>query len=146
ISVFDLSGMPGSVLKPLIGVLLRIIFDALSWARDLSEGGRTRPLLVVLEEAHLYLREHEGSIASSMVQRIAKEGRKYGFGVMIVSQRPSEVDGTILSQCGSLIAMRVANEVDRAQIRGAVSDTLESLTGMLPVLRTGEAVVFGECV
>ena len=146
ISILDLSGVPPSVLTDLVGALLRIIYDALFWARNLPEGGRLRPLLVVLEEAHLYLgREHIGT-ASSAVKRIVKEGRKYGVGVMVVSQRPSEIDPTILSQCGTIFAMRLANELDRGQVSGVASDSLRGLFEILPILRTGEAIVVGEAV
>ncbi len=146
ISILDLSGVPPMVLNDLIGALLRILYDALFWARNLPEGGRLRPLMLVLEEAHAYLgKDHTGS-ASSAVRRIAKEGRKYGVGVMIVSQRPSEIDPTILSQCGTIIAMRLANEIDRGQVAGAAADNLKGLFDMLPILRTGEAIVVGEAV
>lgn len=146
ISILDLSGVPPMVLNDLIGALLRILYDALFWARNLPEGGRLRPLMLVLEEAHAYLgKDHAGS-ASSAVRRIAKEGRKYGVGVMIVSQRPSEIDPTILSQCGTIIAMRLANEIDRGQVTGAAADNLKGLFDMLPILRTGEAIVVGEAV
>jgi hypothetical protein len=142
----DLSAIPFSTLTNLIGVLLRIIFDALFWARDLSEGGRERPLLLVLEEAHAYLSTDHAGPAAENVKRIAKEGRKYGIGAMIVSQRPSEVDSTILSQCGTIIGMRLANSSDRAQIVGTAPDNLEGLFHMLPALQTGEAIVVGEAV
>lgn len=78
--------------------------------------------------------------------RIVKEGRKYGVGVMLVSQRPSEVDSTILSQCGTIIAMRLSNDTDRGHVTGAASDNLKGLFDMLPVLRTGEAIIVGEAV
>jgi hypothetical protein len=100
----------------------------------------------VLEEAHAYLQNGDVGAAAITVRRLAKEGRKYGLGLMIVSQRPAEVDSTILSQCGSVIALRLSNDTDRNHVAGAISDNLESLTKMLPVLRTGEAIVFGECV
>jgi hypothetical protein len=146
ISILDLSGIPPSILNNLVGVLLRIIYDALFWARQLSEGGRERPLLVVLEEAHSYIgKEHTGNAAAA-VRRIVKEGRKYGIGAMIVSQRPAEVDATVLSQCGTTFAMRLTNTVDRNHVLGAVSDNLEGLLSMLPVLRTGEAIIVGEAV
>jgi hypothetical protein len=146
ISILDLSGIPSSVLNDLIGALLRILYDALFWARNLPEGGRERPLLLVLEEAHAYLgKEHTGPAASA-VRRIAKEGRKYGVGMMLVSQRPSEIDSTILSQCGTIFAMRLANDTDRGQVAGAASDNLKGLFEMLPVLRTGEAIIVGEAV
>ena len=146
ITILDLSGIPSAVLNDLIGALLRILYDALFWARNLPEGGRERPLMVVLEEAHTYLgKEHSGAAAMA-VRRIAKEGRKYGVGVMIVSQRPSEIDPTILSQCGTIFAMRLANDIDRGQIAGAASDNLKGLFDMLPILRTGEAIIVGEAV
>jgi hypothetical protein len=146
ITILDLSGVPVSILMDLVGVLLRLLFDALFWARYLPEGGRTRPLLFVLEEAHAYLNSGNEGAASSAARRIVKEGRKYGLGVMIVSQRPSEIDPTILSQCGTMFAMRLANATDRAHVTGTVSDNLEGLFNMLPALRTGEAIIVGEAV
>ncbi len=146
IAILDLSGIPATVLNDLIGALLRILYDALFWARNVPEGGRERPLMLVLEEAHAYLgKEHSGTAAAA-VRRIAKEGRKYGVGVMIVSQRPSEIDPTILSQCGTIFAMRLVNDVDRGQVTGAASDNLKGLFDMLPILRTGEAIIVGEAV
>lgn len=146
ITILDLSGIPSMVLNDLIGAMLRILYDALFWARNLPEGGRERPLLFVLEEAHTYLGKDQTGPAASAVRRIAKEGRKYGVGVMIVSQRPSEIDATILSQCGTIFAMRLANETDRGQVAGASSDNLKGLFDMLPILRTGEAIIVGEAV
>lgn len=146
ITILDLSGIPASILMNLIGVLLRLLFDALFWARRLPEGGRDRPLLVVLEEAHAYLRAGKEGPAASGARRIVKEGRKYGLGAMIVSQRPSEIDPTILSQCGTIFAMRLSNTNDRSHVTGAVSDNLEGLFDMLPALRTGEAIIVGEAV
>lgn len=146
ITILDLSGIPVSVLTDLVGILLRVIYDALFWGRNLSEGGRERPLLLVLEEAHAYLSQGDKGAAASAVRRIVKEGRKYGIGAMIVSQRPSEIDTTILSQCGTIFAMRLANSTDRSHVKGAVTDNLEGLFDMLPILRTGEAIIVGEAV
>lgn len=150
IVILDLSGVPVSVLNALIGSLLRIIYDALFWGRNLPEGGRERPLLLVLEEAHVYLgKTAQGGAATqagTAVRRIAKEGRKYGIGAMLVSQRPSEVDDTILSQCGTIFALRMSNELDRGHVTGAVTDNLKGLLSNLPILRTGEAVILGEAV
>ena len=146
ITILDLSGVPSAVLNQVVGVVLRIIYDALFWARNLSEGGRERPILVVLEEAHNYLKSDQSSTAAAAVQRIVKEGRKYGIAAMIVSQRPAEIDPTVLSQCGTIIAMRLSNASDRSHVTGAVTDNLEGLLSMLPVLRTGEAIVVGEAV
>lgn len=146
ITILDLSGVPVSILTDLIGVLLRLLFDSLFWARYLPEGGRTRPLLFVLEEAHAYLNAGNEGAASVAARRIVKEGRKYGIGAMIVSQRPAEIDPTILSQCGTIFAMRLANTTDRSHITATVSDNLEGLFNMLPTLRTGEAIIVGEAV
>jgi DNA helicase HerA-like ATPase len=99
-----------------------------------------------LEEAHAYLNKDYSGSAATAVRRIAKEGRKYGVGMMIVSQRPSEIDSTILSQCGTIFAMRLANDTDRGNITSAASDNLKGLFDMLPVLRTGEAIIVGEAV
>ena len=146
VTIFDLSGVPSSILNTIIGVLLRILYDALFWTRNLSQGGRQRPLLLVMEEAHNYLNDNFKGTASIIVQRIVKEGRKYGIGAMIVSQRPSEINSTVLSQCGTFIALRLSNSTDRGHICGAITDNLEGLTSMLPILRIGEAIVLGEAV
>lgn len=146
ITIFDLSGIPSTILNDLIGALLRIIYDSLFWARRLPEGGRERPLLIVLEEAHNYLGKDKQSEASLSIRRIAKEGRKYGVGIMLVSQRPSEIDSTILSQCGTIFAMRLANDIDRGHVTNAAPDNLKGLFDMLPILRTGEAIIIGEAV
>jgi len=146
ITVLDLSGIPPSVLDDLVGAVLRILFDALFWGRNVEVGGRHRPLLVALEEAHTYLAKEGKGRAAAAARRIAKEGRKYGVGLMLVSQRPSEIDPTILSQCGTMIAMRLTNEADRSQIKACASDNLEGLFSMLSILRTGEALVVGEAV
>lgn len=146
ISILDLSGIPPAIQSELVGALLRLTYDALFWARDIPEGGRARPVLIVLEEAHAYLGSGDRQSASGAVKRIAKEGRKYGIGVMLVSQRPSEIDPTILSQCGTIFALRLTNAADRSHVKSAATDNLEGLFSMLPVLRTGEAIIVGEAV
>ncbi len=146
VCILDLSGAPSEILAELVGALSRVLYDALFWARHLSEGARERPLLFVFEEAHAYLSHARTASASLAVQRIVKEGRKYGIGAMIVSQRPAEIDPTILAQCGTLIAMRLANSTDRSHVLGVVTDSLAGLLGLLPILRTGEAIIVGEAV
>ena len=81
-----------------------------------------------------------------MVRRLVKEGRKYGISAMVVSQRPSEIDPTILSQCGTTIALRLTNSNDRGIISNTVSDNLSNLVNMLPILKTGETIIVGEAV
>jgi hypothetical protein len=144
ITVLDLSGIPSVVLLRLIGGILNIIYEALFWGREMPEGGRERPLLIVMEEAHRYLGKESEGPARTMAQRIVKEGRKFGVGAMIVSQRPSEIDETILSQCGTFVALRLSNSTDRTKVQAALPDSLTGLMDSLPVLRTGEAIITGE--
>lgn len=144
ITILDLSGIPSAVMTRLIGGILNIIYQGLFWGRELPDGGRQRPQLIVMEEAHRYLGKDRESPARDMVQRIVKEGRKFGVGAMIVSQRPSEIDDTILSQCGTFFALRLSNGSDRATVQAALPDNLSGVVDSLPVLRTGEAIVIGE--
>lgn len=146
ITILDLSGVPSGILNDIIGAALRVIYDAVFWGRNLPESGRERPILCLLEEAHTYLGKDNSSPASMIVKKIAKEGRKYGVGLMIVSQRPSEIDSTILSQCGTFVAMRLSNSIDRNHVTSAAADHLSGLFDVLPILRTGEAIVVGEAV
>ena len=144
VTILDLSGIPSSVLERLVGSILKIVYEALFWSREKTEGGIQRPLLVVMEEAHRYLSDRFDGTASEIVQRIVKEGRKYGVGAMVVSQRPSEVNETVLSQCGTFFAMRLSNPSDRSRVQGTLPDGLVGLLDVLPILRTGEAIVTGE--
>ena len=144
LTVLDLSGIPSVVQSRLIGAILRIVYDALFWGRLKPEGGIRRPVLVVMEEAHRYLSSQAEGSARDMVQRIVKEGRKFGMGAMIVSQRPTEIDETILSQCGTFVALRLSNSSDRSKVQAALPDSLSGVIESLPILRTGEAIVLGE--
>jgi uncharacterized protein len=144
ITILDLSGVPSLVMTRLIGGILNVIYEGLFWGRELPEGGRNRPQLIVMEEAHRYLGKEDDSPARDMVQRIVKEGRKFGVGAMIVSQRPSEIDETILSQCGTFFALRLSNGNDRSKVQAALPDNLSGVVDSLPVLRTGEAIIIGE--
>lgn len=144
ITILDLSGIPSVVLGRLIGAILKIIYEGLFWGREKSEGGIGRPILIVMEEAHRYLSKEAAGPAQLMVQRVVKEGRKFGVGAMIISQRPSEVDETILSQCGTFVALRLSNAADRSKVQAALPDSLASVVDCLSVLRTGEAIITGE--
>ena len=146
LSVFDVSGVPSGILHDIIGILLRVMYDSMFWSRNLKQGGRTRPLLIVMEEAHNYLGSDNYSRASKVVRRLVKEGRKYGISAMVVSQRPAEIDPTILSQCGTTIALRLTNSNDRGIIANSISDNLSNLVNMLPILKTGESIIVGEAV
>lgn len=144
ITIFDVSGLPSEVLPTIVGTMLRVVYDMLFWAHDLPIGGREQPLLVVLDEAHRFVPEGDDTSAHRTLSMIAKEGRKYGTGLMLVTQRPSEIDSAVLSQCGSLVALRITNSADRAKVGAAVPDDLGGLVEQLPSLRTGEGIFLGE--
>lgn len=144
ITIVDLSLLPSDRLDLLLGSLLDILFESALWGRNHAEGMKTYPLLLVMEEAHRYLSNDTNGLAKKMVRRIAKEGRKFGVGSMLVSQRPSEIDETILSQCGTLFSLRISNSTDRSRVKAAMSDGLSGIVDSLPILRTGEAIVTGE--
>ncbi len=152
VTVLDLSGVPSEVTDTVVGAVTRVLFESLFWGRDLPGIGRQRPLLLVYEEAHLYLPHGAGAAqfvaghATKAVRRVAKEGRKYGLGMLLVSQRPSELDETILCQCGTFLAMRLSSTDDQNRIKAAISDSMSGLIDILPALRTGEAVIVGEGV
>lgn len=150
ITVFDLAGVPPEVIDIVVGLLARLIFETMFWGRQLSGIGRQRPVLMVFEEAHSYLPNGDArfvqGFARRAVQRILKEGRKYAVGAMVVSQRPSELDETILSQCGTFFALRLTNSNDHGRVKSAVPDDLVGFTNLLPALRTGEALILGEAV
>jgi hypothetical protein len=146
VTVLDLSGAAADTLPVVIGTVLRLVSDALYWAGNLPVGSREQPLLIVLEEAHTFVREGTSSAAHRAVDQIAKEGRKHGVGLMLVSQRPTDLDSTALSQCGTMIALRLTNQADRSRVAAALPDELTDLVNLLPALRTGEAIVTGEAV
>lgn len=146
ITILDLSGIPSSIMTSISGTLLKIVYDSLFWGQELKIGGKEQPLLIVLEEAHNYLKAGERSISSKTVQSIAKEGRKYGVGLALVTQRPSELNDTVLSQCGTIIALRMNNSKDRNFVSSALQDELQSMMTLLPNLRTGEGIISGEAV
>jgi len=151
VTVLDLGGVPSEVTDLVVGVLTRILFEGMFWGRDIPGVGKQRPLLIVFEEAHSYLPKDGSSqfvagYAARSVRRILKEGRKYGVGAIVVSQRPSELDETILSQCGTFFSLRLTNSGDQGRVKATVPDALAGLIDLLPALRTGEAIVLGEAM
>lgn len=146
ITILDLSGVPSEIMSSISGTIIKIIYDSLFWGQELNVGGRKQPILIALEEAHSYLKAGEDSISSRTVQTIAKEGRKYGVGLLLITQRPSELDETVLSQLGTLIALRMTNSKDRSHVGSAMPDDLNDLVSLLPSLRTGEGLIMGEAV
>jgi DNA helicase HerA-like ATPase len=146
VSILDLSDIPSEIMVSITGTLLKIIYDTLYWGQQSKSGGKKQPILIILEEAHNYLNVDSKTISSKTVQKISKEGRKYGVGLGLVSQRPSELDPTILSQCGTIVSLRMNNFSDRNYAKGAIQDELQGLLDILPSLRTGEAIISGEAV
>jgi DNA helicase HerA-like ATPase len=143
ISIIDLSGVPSEIVDVVVSIICRSIFDFALW------GGRPVevPILVVCEEAHRYAPRLEQAAfrgAKASLSRIAKEGRKYGVALGLISQRPSELDETILSQCNTLIALRMSNEADQHFVRRALPDAIQSVVNVLPALRSQEGLVVGE--
>ncbi|WP_257235695.1 ATP-binding protein [Rhodococcus pyridinivorans] len=146
-SVLDFSGVPTNSAELAIGLILHLLFEtAVRTTADECGIGRARPVLVVLEEAHRYLGDAATPMARLAANRIAREGRKYGVGLLLVTQRPSELPDTALSQCGTLIALRLSNSSDQAKIRHALPDSVAGLAETLPSLRTGEALIAGEAL
>ena len=142
-TIMQLAGFPAEVVDSVVSVLCRMAFDFGLW----SDGAL--PLLVVCEEAHRYApadRSIGFGPTRKAVSRIAKEGRKYGVYLGLVTQRPAELDPTIISQCSTIFAMRMANDGDQAIVRSAVSDAAGSLLGFVPSLGTREVFAFGEGV
>jgi DNA helicase HerA-like ATPase len=147
LTILDLSGVPFEVLDITIGLITRFVYDGMFWGRFENYTGKNRPLLIAYEEAHTYLNKSENnSYSKKAVERIFKEGRKFGVGAMVISQRPSEISETILAQVGTLIALRLTNSGDQGIVKSSASDNLNSLIDLLPSLRIGEAVIVGESI
>lgn len=149
VSILDFGGVPGEAADVAIGAILTLLFEAAAASPPDKGIGRSRPIWVVLEEAHRFLGKSapmSANLAREAAERIAREGRKHGIGIMIVSQRPSELSDTVLSQCGSIIAMRLTNPTDQGSVKAALPDDVASMAESLPALRTGEALVTGEAI
>lgn len=147
ISILDFSGVPSDVADVAIGVTLQILLELSTRSQPADGVGRGRPTLIVLEEAHRYLADTRTTgRARVSVNRIAREGRKYGIGMCLVTQRPSELPDTALSQCGTIVALRLTNSTDQTTVRSALPDAVSGLASILPSLRTGEALVSGEAL
>jgi len=144
LTIIDMSGLPFEIVDITVAVLTRLLFDLNFWTPHKER----HPMLLVFEEAHNYVPRMplQTSFAKSAVERVAKEGRKYGVSAMIVSQRPSELSETVLAQCNSFIAMRLSNPEDQDYVARVISDHFKGLIDMLPVLRPGEAFVIGDSV
>jgi DNA helicase HerA-like ATPase len=144
ISIIDVSGVPSDITAVVVAVLSRMTFDYAIWARSEAR----RPILLVCEEAHRYIpagRETDSAVGR-ILGRIAKEGRKYGVALGLVTQRPSDLAEGVLSQCGTIIAMRLNNDRDQAFVRAAMPEGARGFLDTIPALRNREAIVCGEGV
>lgn len=146
IKVIDFSEVPSDVLPVVVGVLARLLYDIHFW----TERSARTPVTFVCDEAHLYMpAQVEDAVARRAVdafEKIAKEGRKYGISLMVVSQRPSDVSRTVLSQCNNFIVLRLTNDQDQAVVRRLIPESLSGITAALPLLDVGEAIVLGDAV
>ncbi|GAA0682362.1 hypothetical protein GCM10010193_40130 [Kitasatospora atroaurantiaca] len=150
VTVIDLSGVPFEVLSITVSLISRLLFDyAYYYKKTHPELKTDTPLLVVYEEAHKYVPKGgpaKYNAARAAIERIAKEGRKYGITAAIVSQRPSEISETIFSQCSNFLAMRLTNPEDQNYVKRLIPDSLGPLTESLPMLSSGEALLLGDAV
>jgi len=145
ISIVDVSGVPSEVTSVVVSVLARMVFDYAIWSRTEAQ----RPLLLVCEEAHRYVPKDENSGAQAVrkiLERIAKEGRKYGVSLGLITQRPSDLAEGVLSQCGTILAMRLNNDRDQACVRAAMPEGARGFLDAIPALRNREAIICGEGV
>ena len=143
--IVDLSGVPNEVAGVSSAVIARTLFNLKVW--QTADERQNDPVLLVCEEAHRYVPnrgEAQYEAAQEAIRRIAKEGRKYGLGLLLVSQRPSEVEATVLSQCNSWIILRITNDADREHVRAILPDSMAGLTKMLSGLRRQEAIFVGQ--
>ncbi len=145
ISIIDVSGVPSDITSTVVAVLSRLVFDYAIWSRNEAQ----RPILLVCEEAHRYIPSDRISGASAVrtiLERIAKEGRKYGVSLGLITQRPSDLAEGVLSQCGTIISMRLNNDRDQAFVRAAMPEGARGFLDSIPALRNRECIICGEGV
>lgn len=145
ISIVDVSGVPSDIVSVVVAVLSRLVFDYAIWSRNEVP----RPVLLVCEEAHRYIpsdKSGAGQSVRKVLERIAKEGRKYGVSLGLITQRPSDLAEGVLSQCGTIIAMRLNNERDQAFVKSAMPEGARGFLDVIPALRNRECIVCGEGV
>src|SRR5688572_12942716 len=145
ISIIDVSGVPSDIVSVVVAVLSRLVFDYAIWSRSEVQ----RPVLLVCEEAHRYIpadKTGSGQAVRKILERIAKEGRKYGVSLGLITQRPSDLAEGVLSQCGTIISMRLNNDRDQACVRAAMPEGARGFLDAIPALRNRECIVCGEGV
>lgn len=144
VKIVDFSEVPSDILPLIIGLVVRVVFSVQQWtASELRH-----PIALLCDEAHLYIPERRDAgvaeVGLRSIERVAKEGRKYGIGLTVITQRPAEVNRTVLSQCNNFVAMRLTNAEDQSVIRRLLPDTLGGFADLLPILDVGEALVVGD--
>jgi hypothetical protein len=145
ISIIDVSGVPSDITSTVVAVLSRLVFDFAIWGRE----EKNRPVLLVCEEAHRYVpneKNADGSSVGKILSRIAKEGRKYGISLGLITQRPSDLAEGVLSQCGTIISMRLNNDRDQAFVKAAMPEGARGFLDSIPALRNRECIICGEGV
>lgn len=145
IAIIDVSGVPSDITSTVVAVLSRMVFDFAIWGRE----EKPRPLLLVCEEAHRYVpseKNADGSSVGRILSRIAKEGRKYGISLGLITQRPSDLAEGVLSQCGTIISMRLNNDRDQAFVKAAMPEGARGFLDSIPALRNRECIICGEGV
>lgn len=145
IRIIDISGLPNEVAGPLAALIARLLFQYKVF--QTQEEKERDPILLVCEEAHRYVPDHgeaQYAAAQGAIRRIAREGRKYGIGLMLVSQRPADVDSTVISQCGTWVVLRLTNSADQQHVAKLLPDGLSGMVGALPILSQQEAIFVGE--
>ena len=147
IKIIDFSEVPSDVLPVVVGVFVRLLYNIQFWL----DSDKRSPFTIVCDEAHLYLpvKENADAVEKQALysfERIAKEGRKYGVSLLVVSQRPSDVSRTILSQCNNFLILRLTNDQDQSVVKRLIPDSMSGLTDILPLLETGEALLLGDSV
>ena len=145
ISIIDVSGVPSDITSTVVAVLSRLVFDFAIWGRE----EKTRPILLVCEEAHRYVpseKNADGSSVGRILSRIAKEGRKYGVSLGLITQRPSDLAEGVLSQCGTIISMRLNNDRDQSFVKAAMPEGARGFLDSIPALRNRECIICGEGV
>lgn len=151
IKVIDLSEVPSDMLSIVIGIVTRIIYDIQFWMTPAKDEVR-HPLVLVCDEAHIYMANDMSKMkvvekkSLEIFEKIAKEGRKYGIGLLIVSQRPAELNTTIMSQCNNIVSLKVTNDRDKSAVAAMLTDSLVGIVEMLPNLDVGECVVVGDAI
>lgn len=147
IKIVDFSEVPSDVLPIVTGIISRLLFDVQIWMDECKRS----PFAILCDEAHLYLPIHEDADGAQKqalgnFERIAKEGRKYGISLVVISQRPSDVSKTILSQCNNFIVLRLSNDRDKSVIKNLLPDALKGILDQLPLLDVGEAIAIGDAI